>query len=302
MSLKRAAPLFLSLLLATGCAPRAALRPEKSPLLTPSGIEVNLQVQGEALAIDVTNRTPAPITVVPAAIRLRREQFSHPVENPPLWREVPAGFRQPMRLRFALDGDSLRDTDEADVLLDSAVSQNGQRLGIPPLKLTRQPETKSEGGHVSLLGGFGFNDLYATPLYSGFAELRFGGESDAVEYTARIRLHAGRSEAGLSFMKFVPGFGVLFRVHRRVRLGFEFSATPPMSWIVVRRVTSGSPPIASIVFETAPELRIDLVSARRHALFLSARAGVMIGLADDPQYISPNVLLGIGYGYTNLPQ
>jgi len=284
---------ILALLL--GCASSPSLRPEPS-VLSSDGVTVELKVEGEALALHIWNQGPAPLSIMPSAIKLFKDKLFFTPEYADILRTLPPQSSLPLRLRFLPDGVSLSDVAGGSLHLDTALSRNGERIKLAPFKLTRHPESENAfgGPHVSVVGGYAFNYFYSTEIHGGFAELRFGGHISEVEMTGRIRVQFGRTIAGRLVLSETTGFGLLGRVHSRVRLGFEVSALPPVAWMFVSR---GDYFVRDLIFDVAPELRIDLLQTPGEILYLTARPGAVIGLGSRPSFISPNILIGLGFGF-----
>jgi hypothetical protein len=286
---------LLLLALAIGCASLPALRPEPSAIVS-DGVMVEAKVEGEALALQIWNQAAGSVSVMPSAIKLLKDRQFFTPEYADVLRTVSPGSSLPLRLRFTLDGVSLSDMGGSSLHLDSALSRSGQRIKLAPFKLTRTSESENvlEGPHVSVLGGYAYNYFYKTAVHGGFAEMRFGGHLSAVELTGRLRVQFGRTTAGRLVLSETIGFGLLGRIHSRVRLGFEVSALPPVAWMFVSR---GEYYVRDLIFDAAPELRIDLVHTQGEVLYLSARPGVLIAMSSRPAFASPNILIGIGFGF-----
>lgn len=194
-----------------------------------------------------------------------------------------------------LDGASLSFAGGETLHVDTAFSQGGQRIELPPFLLKKNPAAVRvrEGAHVSLIGGYAFRHFYSTAIQSGSAELRLGGHIDALELTSRVSFQYGTTAAGrrLGFLSFALGF--LWPFHPRVRLGFELAALP-LSWLFMPRRDYT---IHELILHASPELRIDLLRGLRQILYLTLRPGILVGMGSQPPFLSPNILVGIGYGY-----
>lgn len=287
------------MLLALGCASNVPpLRPEPSEVSSPIGVKVALKVEASALLLEILNQTAEPLHFMQSALKLFKDkQFFAPMDAPRL-HVLPPGTRLPMRIDLLLDGPNLAAFEGATLLVDTALSQGGQRIPLPPFKLARNPaaELQHEGPHVSMLAGYAFNYFYATQVQASFLELRFGGHAGPLELTTRLRVQIGRTEGGQTIFSESVSFGLLSRVHQRVRFGFELSALP-LSWIFVGRRPGFT---RDATFDAAPELRVDLWHSSTQVLYLTARPGFLIAVGSHPAFISPNILVGFGYGYEHL--
>lgn len=286
------------LTLALGCVTVPPLLPEPSEVSSPEGVKVALKIEANTLALRISNQTSEPLHFVQSAIKLFKDkQFFSPLESPRL-HILPPGADMPLRMELLLDGKGLPSIEGATLLVDTALSQGGRRIELPPFTLARNPQLDKarEGPHVSMLAGYAFNYFYFTPVHSSFLELRIGGHIEPVELTGRLRVQIGRSMGGQLILSESVGFGLLGRLHRRVWFGFELSALP-MSWIFVQRRQWAT---RDVTFDAAPELRIDLWQSPSRILYLSARPGVLMALGSSPAFVSPNILIGLGYGYEHV--
>ncbi len=153
----------------------------------------------------------------------------------------------------------------------------------------------------SVIGAGSFQYIVETPFLSGGVELRLGLLTRKVEVTARLRMLAGSTIAGLLLLEPSVSLGVMFPIDDRVRIGMEITAPPFVRSMNIHYATHDSWGKALLVgagFETS----IDIVKWEgNRALFWVGTLGVdvtSVRATDSSQQsaaVGPNLFTGIGY-------
>lgn len=154
---------------------------------------------------------------------------------------------------------------------------------------------------LSVVGGASFQYIIETPFLTGGGELRLGLMTRKVEVTARLRMVAGSSIAGLLLLEPSISLGVMVPVGRRVRIGADLTMPPFVRAMLIRYVTQNNLGRAVLVgggFETS----VDIVQGKgNRALFWVGTIGLDITAvrtndnSAQTASVGPNLFTGIGY-------
>ncbi len=166
---------------------------------------------------------------------------------------------------------------------------------VPPSRYRRPSFT------FAVVGGGSFQYIVETPFLSGGAELRFGLQTRKVEISARLRMLAGSTVAGLLLLEPSISLGIMFPVDSRVRIGVDLTAPPFVRAMNIHYATRdgwGRALLVGAGFETS----IDIVQWQgNRALFWVGTLGVdvtSVRATDSSQQsaaVGPNLFTGIGY-------
>lgn len=293
----RLAPALL--MLAAGCTPYR-LQPEPSLVTSPQGVSVSSSVEGKDVILHVGNQSGSPLAVELDSIRLvtlpakdSSPEVYRPIDPEPV-AQVPPGQNRRFRLSFDRDIDSPSEGETYQLGLNRALALRGEGIEFEQIKLIATPATswEPERVHVSLLGGFGYDYLYGASFLSGFGEFRLGGRKGPIEVTGRLRIQPGQTLSGIAFLHVSPALGLLFMVHKRVRVGFSLGLPPSFLWAFGY---GGS--LGALTYDVQAELLVDLLQRPLGALFASTRLGVTGDLlgGSHPYLIGPSLLVGLGY-------